>query len=65
MQIKTILNQAFFKTVFLFVTYLRLALKIPGIGTNHTVQNLQLPEFHGHTMVAVIIGLEEKTQEVI
>lgn len=59
------LNQAFSKTLFLFIIYLRVTLKIPGIRTNHVVQNLQLPEFHGHTIAAVITGLEEKTQEVI
>lgn len=59
------LNQASSKILFLLITYLSVALKIPSIRTNHTVQNLQLPELHGHTIAAVIIGLEKKTQEVI
>lgn len=41
------LNQAFSQRVFLFITYLRVDLKIPGIRTNRVVQNLPLPEFHG------------------
>lgn len=59
------LNQAFSKTLFLFITYLRVTLKFQVLETSHVVQNLQLPEFHGHTFAAVITGLEERTQKII